>query len=104
MLSYFPSHLPIPKALSAEKSLEQTNAFWTQWTAKCTYQGPYEEAVKRSLVALKALTYWPTGGITAAATTSLPEKNRRRQKLGLPLLLVARCLAHSSSAAGRGLR
>lgn len=74
MLSYFPSHLPIPKALSAEKSLEQTNAFWTQWTAKCTYQGPYEEAVKRSLITLKALTYWPTGGITAAATTSLPEK------------------------------
>src|SRR5580704_4950474 len=74
MLSYFPSHLPIPKALNVEKLLEQTNAFWTQWTAKCTYEGPYEEAVKRSLITLKALTYWPTGGITAAATTSLPEK------------------------------
>ena len=45
MLSYFPSHLPIPKALNVEKSLEQTNAFWTQWTAKCLIEGPYEEAV-----------------------------------------------------------
>ena len=74
MLSYFPSHLPIPKPLSPEKSLEQTNDFWSQWTAKCTYQGAYEEAVKRSLITLKALTYWPTGGIAAAVTTSLPEK------------------------------
>jgi GH15 family glucan-1,4-alpha-glucosidase len=74
ILSYCPSHLPIPEALDVEKSLEKTDAFWTKWSAKCTYQGPYEDAVKRSLITLKALTYWPTGGITAAATTSLPEK------------------------------
>lgn len=73
-LGHCPSHLPVPEALDVQEALAKTHAFWTKWAAQCTYQGPYEEAVRRSLITLKALTYWPTGGITAAATTSLPEK------------------------------
>ena len=74
VLSHCPSHLPVPEAIDPEKALSETDTFWTKWTDKCTYQGPYEEAVTRSLITLKGLTYCPTGGITAAVTTSLPEK------------------------------
>ncbi|MEO8329195.1 MAG: glycoside hydrolase family 15 protein, partial [Candidatus Nanopelagicales bacterium] len=48
--------------------------FWTDWIKKCTYNGPDAEAVRRSLVTLKALTYQPSGGIVASVTTSLPEQ------------------------------
>ena len=54
-------------------SLEETRKFWHDWVSRCTYQGTYRDAVVRSLITLKALTYRPTGGIVAAATTSLPE-------------------------------
>ena len=50
-----------------------TEAYWTEWAQLCCYEGPYHDAVMRSLITLKALTYEPTGGIVAAATTSLPE-------------------------------
>ena len=56
---------------------------------RCTYSGPYSGPVLRSLITLKALTYRPTGGIAAAATTSLARRNRRQPQLGLPLLLAA---------------
>ncbi len=73
LLSWQPSHLPPAPAVDAEEALGATRQFWSTWSAKCTYKGPYRDAVLRSLITLKALTYAPTGGIVAAATTSLPE-------------------------------
>jgi GH15 family glucan-1,4-alpha-glucosidase len=73
VLTYLPSHQGQPAHLDASHSLEQTRKFWDEWVSRCTYQGTYREAVVRSLITLKALTYRPTGGIVAAATTSLPE-------------------------------
>jgi GH15 family glucan-1,4-alpha-glucosidase len=54
--------------------LQDTEAFWTEWCSRCTYDGEYRDLVMRSLITLKAQTYAPTGGIVAAPTTSLPEK------------------------------
>ncbi|MGX7823660.1 glycoside hydrolase family 15 protein [Actinokineospora sp. 24-640] len=73
VLTYQLSHLPQPHAVDPERAIAETEAFWSAWMAKCTYTGPWAEDVRRSLVLLKALTYAPTGGIIAAATTSLPE-------------------------------
>jgi GH15 family glucan-1,4-alpha-glucosidase len=56
-----------------QAALAATDIFWRQWAAKSTYRGPWEADVTRSLILLKALTYAPSGGIVAAATTSLPE-------------------------------
>ncbi|MEU9129865.1 glycoside hydrolase family 15 protein [Kitasatospora sp. NPDC048540] len=72
-LTWQASHLPAPAAPDAEESLAATERFWRDWVSQCTYQGPYREAVVRSLITLKGLTYAPTGGIVAAPTTSLPE-------------------------------
>jgi GH15 family glucan-1,4-alpha-glucosidase len=63
-----------PPELSVEKALAETQRFWSQWSRRNAYQGPYQEAVERSLITLKAMTYRPSGGIVAAVTTSLPEK------------------------------
>lgn len=68
------SHLPPPTPCNAERKLEQTESWWKSWSAQCTHQGPWQDAVLRSLITLKGLTYAPTGGIVAAATTSLPEQ------------------------------
>jgi GH15 family glucan-1,4-alpha-glucosidase len=57
----------------AAAALEKTRNFWTAWSSRCRYKGPWRAALVRSLITLKALTYEPTGGIMAAATTSLPE-------------------------------
>ena len=73
VLTYVPSHHGEPAHLDASRSLDETRKFWDEWVSRCTYQGTYREAVVRSLITLKALTYRPTGGIVAAATTSLPE-------------------------------
>jgi GH15 family glucan-1,4-alpha-glucosidase len=73
-LTHTPSHLPPPPPLDAMAALQSTEAFWREWSARCTYQGPYREAVIGSLRTLKALTFAATGGIVAAATTSLPEQ------------------------------
>ena len=73
VLTYGPSHLDVPGAIDPEKALQETQDFWTEWSARCTYQGQSRDLVMRSLITLKALTYEPTGGIVAAPTTSLPE-------------------------------
>ncbi|MFF2331531.1 MULTISPECIES: glycoside hydrolase family 15 protein [unclassified Streptomyces] len=72
-ISWQPSHHEPPGLPDPEGSLEATADFWREWVEQCTYHGPYREAVVRSLITLKALTYAPTGGIVAAPTTSLPE-------------------------------
>ena len=68
-----PTHESEPEATNPEQSLRETEEWWTTWSDRCTFQGEWREAVVRSLITLKALTYAPTGGIVAAATTSLPE-------------------------------
>lgn len=73
-ISWQPSHHEPPALPEPENSLEATENFWREWVDQCTYHGPYREAVVRSLITLKALTYAPTGGIVAAPTTSLPEE------------------------------
>jgi GH15 family glucan-1,4-alpha-glucosidase len=73
-LSWHPSHLAAPPALDAARELKRTEKYWLDWSGRCTYQGRWRDAVVRSLITLKALTYAPTGGIVAAPTTSLPEE------------------------------
>jgi GH15 family glucan-1,4-alpha-glucosidase len=72
-ISWQPSHAGPPLMPDPEAALSTTEDFWRDWVDDCTYHGPYREAVVRSLITLKALTYAPTGGIVAAPTTSLPE-------------------------------
>ncbi|MHA7861759.1 glycoside hydrolase family 15 protein [Tessaracoccus sp. Y36] len=74
VLTYHPSHQNRPARLDALRGIKDTERFWTDWAAQSNYEGRWSEAVTRSLVLLKALTYAPTGGIMAAATTSLPEQ------------------------------
>jgi GH15 family glucan-1,4-alpha-glucosidase len=73
-LSWFQSHCPLPPPLDAERERARTREFWGSWAEQCTYQGRYREAVVRSLLTLKALTYAATGAIVAAPTASLPEE------------------------------
>ena len=74
VLTYGPSHLPLPGPINPAHALQDTEDFWTDWCSHCTYEGDNRDLVLRSLITLKALTYGPTGGIVAAPTTSLPEK------------------------------
>jgi GH15 family glucan-1,4-alpha-glucosidase len=73
VLNYRPSHLDTQPVIDAEQALTQTEGVWREWSGRCTYQGRWRDAVARSLITLKALTYKPTGGLIAAPTTSLPE-------------------------------
>jgi GH15 family glucan-1,4-alpha-glucosidase len=73
-LTWTPTYSPQPPAEDAEESLRQTETWWTEWSNRCTYRGRWRDAVLRSLITLKALTYAPTGGVVAAPTTSLPEQ------------------------------
>ena len=73
-LESFPSHEAPTRGIDHEALLRDTESRWRAWTARCTYQGRWRDEVVRSLITLKALTYEPTGGIVAAATTSLPEE------------------------------
>lgn len=73
-LSRGESHLADPVVPQADVALDEIEAGWVAWSSRCLYQGEWREIVQRSLLTLKALTYYPTGGIVAAPTTSLPEK------------------------------
>jgi GH15 family glucan-1,4-alpha-glucosidase len=73
VLSWNRSHLPLPSAFDTTEALSKTEAFWRGWSERCTYDGPWVEPVLRSLLTLKALSFFPTGAIVAAPTTSLPE-------------------------------
>jgi GH15 family glucan-1,4-alpha-glucosidase len=74
VLSYGASFREPPSPIDPFNALERTETFWREWSDRCPQVGQWTEAVKRSLITLKALTYAPTGGIVAAATTSLPER------------------------------
>jgi GH15 family glucan-1,4-alpha-glucosidase len=74
VLSYGSSFQDLPTAIDPFEALERTEAFWRDWSKRSPEVGPWTEEVRRSLITLKALTYAPTGGIVAAATTSLPER------------------------------
>ncbi|MBD0743684.1 glucoamylase [Streptomyces sp. CBMA152] len=74
VLTWHPSHEPRPSIIDPHEALEQSLADWREWADKCRTEGPYRDAVVRSLITLKALTFAPTGGIVAAPTTSLPEE------------------------------
>ncbi len=72
-LTWYPSTSTEPSEIDADAAQEQTEAWWRDWSMKCGSEGEWCDAVRRSLITLKALTYAPTGGIVAAPTTSLPE-------------------------------
>ncbi len=74
VLTYTASHLPLPPPAEPLERLRATREFWETWTGRCRYRGEWTDAVERSLITIKALTYRPTGGIVAAPTTSLPEE------------------------------
>ena len=74
VLTYVPSHLPLPEPVDADDALQSTEEFWRSWASACRGPEQHAEIVTRSLITLKALTYAPTGGIIAAPTTSLPEQ------------------------------
>ncbi len=73
-LAWYPSWGPEPSAVEPETAIEATERWWRNWSERCTYDGEWREAVVRSLITLKALTYAPTGGLVAAVTTSVPER------------------------------
>ena len=73
VLTSHPSWEPAPEAVDPYLIVAETDAWWTEWSSRSTYTGGWPDEVQRSLITLKALTYQPTGGIVAAATTSLPE-------------------------------
>jgi GH15 family glucan-1,4-alpha-glucosidase len=74
VLTYGLSHLKRPRPTDAIAALRETETFWSEWSGRCSYDGEWRGAVMRSLITLKALTFGATGGIVAAATTSLPER------------------------------
>lgn len=72
-LTWYPSHAPEPIGNDPIEMPRETDAWWREWSSRCTIEGPWRDLALRSLITLKMLTYGPTGGIVAAPTTSLPE-------------------------------
>jgi len=73
-LTYASSVEEVTERINAEDALKDTHDYWCEWANRSAYKGEYVEAVQRSLMTLKAMTYRPTGGIVAAVTTGLPER------------------------------
>ena len=73
VMSWRRSFRPRPEPVDPREALKQVERFWTDWTSTFKPAGDWPDAVLRSLLTLKALTHWETGGVVAAATTSLPE-------------------------------
>jgi GH15 family glucan-1,4-alpha-glucosidase len=73
VLTWFPSHEPLPDEIDPEQALSESEDYWLDWAGRCNHFGDYHDEIHQSLLVLKALTYEPTGGIVAAPTTSLPE-------------------------------
>jgi GH15 family glucan-1,4-alpha-glucosidase len=72
-LTWYPSNQHETAPLDIDEALAHTENWWREWSGRCSYQGPWRDAVLRSLITLKGLTFLPTGGIVAAPTTSIPE-------------------------------
>jgi GH15 family glucan-1,4-alpha-glucosidase len=73
VLSWYPSYSEAPPVEDGDSALARTDAFWREWSGRCTYDGEYRDEVLTSLIALKAMTDETTGAVVAAPTTSLPE-------------------------------
>ncbi len=74
VMTHGSSHLAPPAQIDPQSALTETESFWTSWAERRTPDGDWDDAVVRSLITLKALTYAPTGGMVAAPTTSVPER------------------------------
>jgi GH15 family glucan-1,4-alpha-glucosidase len=72
-LTWYPSHQQEPATVDVDTAIQKTEEWWREWSDRCLHQGKWRDAILRSLVTLKGLTFLPTGGIVAAPTTSLPE-------------------------------
>jgi GH15 family glucan-1,4-alpha-glucosidase len=73
-LTWYPAHRAAPGALSVDKRIAKTAKWWRKWASASEDSPVYSDEVRRSLLVLRALTHEDTGGIVAAATTSLPEE------------------------------
>ena len=74
VLAWQPSNVRATVEVDGLHAVHRTEHWWQHWAGQCPHQGRYRDAVVRSLITLKALTFAPTGGVVAAPTTSLPEK------------------------------
>ena len=72
-LTWHPADEAPPPPFDVRAALAETERSWTEWSGRSTYHGDHEDAVNRSLIALKAMVYAPSGGIVAAPTAALPE-------------------------------
>jgi GH15 family glucan-1,4-alpha-glucosidase len=96
VLSFTRSHQDLPEPVDVFERLSTTENLWTAWAGRNKIEGPWNEAVTRSLIVLKALTYWPTGGMARSADNLAARIHRWLTQLGLPLLLAARCDANAA--------